>query len=267
MARTQREYSSTGCYHIMLRGNERKKIILDDDDRQRFLEILLKKRTETELAVYAYCLMDNHIHLVLRDEQNEISTIMKGIATSYAMFFNIKYNRVGHVFQDRFRSEPIGDERYLWSVIRYVHNNPVKAGVVKEAEQYKWSSYHEYINPGASKLVESHYILQMISGDIEAAILEFKRFSKQDDDMEHIDEEDMIRTLDEGRIYLNEYLNSKWPGEEQTVLINDKLICSKIIENLRANTKLSIRKIAELLGVHRRVVERLVTKQNESEKR
>ena len=120
----------------MLRGNERKKIFLDDYDRQRFLDTLLKKKAQTELAVYAYCLMDNHIHLVLSDEQNEISTIMKGIATSYAMFFNSKYNRVGHVFQDRFRSETVGDERYLLSVIRYVHNNPVKAGIVEEADQY-----------------------------------------------------------------------------------------------------------------------------------
>lgn len=261
MARTQRTYSSTGCYHIMLRGNEKKNIILDDYDRQRFLEVLLKKKTETELAVYAYCLMDNHIHLVLRDEQNEISAIMKGIATSYAMYFNIKYNRVGHVFHDRFRSEPVENERYLWSVIRYVHNNPVKAGKVNEAVHYKWSSYRDYIDPEASNLVDSRYVLSMISRDIEAAVTEFKLFSKQDDGKEHIDDEAIIQTLDEGRIYLHDYLSGKWPGVEKAAIIYDKLLCGEIIQNLHANTGLSIRKIAELLEVNRRVVERVIAKQ------
>jgi len=265
MARIQRIYSSTGCYHIMLRGNEKKNIFLDDHDRQRFLEVLLKKKTETELAVYAYCLMDNHIHLVLRDEQNEISTIMKGIATSYAMYFNIKYNRVGHVFQDRFRSEPVEDERYLWSVIRYLHNNPVKAGKVNQAIHYEWSSYRDYIDPEASNMVDSRYVLSMISRDIEAALQEFKRFSQQDDDKQYIDEEEIIQTLDQGRIYLDDYLTGKWPGVDKVVIINNKLLCGEIIQNLHANTRLSIRKIAELLGVNRRVVERVVSKQNELE--
>lgn len=233
---------------------------MDDGDRQRFLDILLKKRIDRELAVYAYCLMDNHAHLVLREDRNEISTIMKGIATSYAMFFNIKYSRVGHVFQDRFRSEPITDERYLWAVIRYIHNNPIKAGIANEPNQYKWSSYNHYVDPVASLMVDSRYILEMISVDLEAAILEFKRFSEQTDDVEYIDDEEVIRTLAEGLIYLNAYLASRWPGVEKAIIINDKILCSEIIHNLRTNTNLSLRKIAELLGIHRRVVERLVSK-------
>lgn len=90
---------------------------MDDGDRKRFLDILLKKKTETQLSIYAYCLMNNHIYLVIRDYQNEILTIMKGIATSYTMLFNVKYTRVGHVFQDRFKSESVEDERYLMLVI------------------------------------------------------------------------------------------------------------------------------------------------------
>ena len=176
MGRVQRRYSASGCYHIMLRGNERKKIFLDDGDHQRFLDILLKKKTETQLLIYAYCLMDNHIHLVLRDDQNELSTIMKGIATSYAMFFNVKYNRVGHVFQDRFKSEPIENERYLMSAIRYVHNNPVKAKIVAKPDQYEWSSYRSYVSPEEITIAEVRYILGMIGGNLNEAIQELKRF-------------------------------------------------------------------------------------------
>ncbi len=86
MSRMHREYGEKGCYNIMMRGNERKEIFLNDDDRQRFLETVLNKKNQTELAVNAYCLMNNHIHLLLSDHKNEISTIMKGIATSYALF-------------------------------------------------------------------------------------------------------------------------------------------------------------------------------------
>jgi len=263
VGRVQRRYSASGCYHIMLRGNERKKIFLDDGDHQRFLDILLKKKTKTQLLIYAYCLMDNHIHLVVRDDQNEISTIMKGIATSYAMFFNVKYNRVGHVFQGRFKSEPIEDERYLMSVIRYVHNNPVKAKIVKKANQYEWSSYRSYVSPEETTIAEVRYILGMIGGNLNEAIHEFKRFSNEQDEAKYIDEDDeMIKTLEDGRIYLEEYLAKKWPGATREAIYEDQVMRNKIIQELRTNTGLSIRKIAELLSVNRRVVERLVSKSN-----
>lgn len=261
MGRVQREYSSTGCYHIMLRGNERKKIFLNEDDRERFLETLLKKKKETELAVYAYCLMDNHVHLVLQDDQNKISTIMKGIATSYAMFFNKKYNRVGHVFQDRFKSESVEDERYLMAVIRYVHNNPVKAEMVEKLDQYKWSSYQNYLHPETTELVDAKYILGIIAGDLDIAIQEFKEFSNDKGEIEFLDEEDqVIKTLEEGRIYLDEYTAKKWPGVPLKAILEDKERRYDVIKDLRNNTGLSIRKIAELLELHRRVVERIVTK-------
>jgi len=247
----------------MLRGNERKKIFLDDGDHQRFLDILLKKKTETQLLIYAYCLMDNHIHLVLRDDQNELSTIMKGIATSYAMFFNVKYNRVGHVFQDRFKSEPIEDERYLMSAIRYVHNNPVKAKIVAKPDQYEWSSYRSYVSPEEITIAEVRYILGMIGGNLNEAIQEFKRFSNERDEANHIDEdEEMIKTLEDGRIYLEEYLAKKWPGAAREAINEDRVMRNEVIQELRSNTDLSIRKIAELLGVNRGVVERLVSKSN-----
>lgn len=263
MGRVQRRYSASGCYHIMLRGNERKKIFLDDGDHQRFLDILLKKKTETQLLIYAYCLMDNHIHLVLRDDQNELSTIMKGIATSYAMFFNVKYNRVGHVFQDCFKSEPIEDERYLMSAIRYVHNNPVKAKIVAKPDQYEWSSYRSYVSPEEITIAEVRYILGMIGGNLNEAIQEFKRFSNERDEANHIDEdEEMIKTLEDGRIYLEEYLAKKWPGAAREAINEDRVMRNEVIQELRSNTDLSIRKIAELLGVNRGVVERLVSKSN-----
>ena len=101
--------------------------------------------------------MDNHIHLLLKESSEGLATMMKRINVSFAYYFNQKHQRIGHLFQDRFKSEPIENERYLLAVIRYIHNNPVKAGIVKKPEQYKWSSYNSYLSlqePG-TKLVDT----------------------------------------------------------------------------------------------------------------
>lgn len=260
MGRLQRKYSTTGFYHIMLRGNERKRIFLDDEDRHQFIDTLAKKEADTDLSVYAYCLMDNHVHMVLRDDKNEISSIMKGIATSYAMFFNNKYQRVGHVFQGRFKSEAIEDERYLMATIRYVHNNPVQAGLVEQPIQYKWSSYDYYVNPKKTerKLVDSEFILEMISTDLPKAIQEFELFSRAKGDAEFMDKDEGIaRTLEEGQECLNKYLKKTWPGASKEDIIKDTIKLNTVIMEMRTNTRLSIRKIAELLGVNRGMVERV----------
>lgn len=260
MARLQRKYSNTGYYHVMLRGNERKKIFRDDEDRLKFISILKKKQSEIDLSFYAYCLMDNHIHLVLRENNNEISLIMKGIATSYAMYFNIKYGRVGHVFQDRFKSEAVEDERYLMAVIRYVHFNPIKACMVERPEDYRWSSYQWYIKPEVeeAKFMDAKYILEIISENQEVAIKEFERFfMEKNDDVFLDDDESSIRTLEEGEAYLDKYMQENWSGINRDKVITDKSTRNELIRNLRTHTKLSIINIARLLGVNRGIVEKI----------
>lgn len=260
MARLQRKYSNTGYYHIMLRGNERKRIFRDDEDRLRFINILQKKQSETDLSFQAYCLMDNHIHLVLRETNHEISLIMKGIATSYAMYFNIKYGRVGHVFQDRFKSEAVEDERYLMAVIRYVHHNPIKACMVERPENYRWSSYKWYLEPEAeeAKFMDAKYVLGIISENQALAIIEFKRFfMEKNDDAFLDDDESGIHTLKEGEAYLDKYIEENWSGTNRDKISSDKSTRKEVIHNLRTHTKLSIINIARLLGVNRGLVERM----------
>ncbi|MBP1759751.1 MAG: transposase [Firmicutes bacterium] len=260
MARLQRKYSSTGYYHIMLRGNERKNIFLNGEDRHKFMDIVHKKHSEAELLLFAYCLMDNHVHLVLKDNKNQISLIMKGIATSYAMYFNNKYRRTGHVFQDRFRSEAVEDERYLMAVIRYVHCNPIKAKLVEHPEQYKWSSYQWYMDPDGSDahLVDTQYILGMIAQNRTFAISEFKRFFMEKNHDKFLDvDEDSIHTLEEGEIYLHNYLEKNWGGISKDRIISDKGIRTKVIAALRTDTDLPIVSISKLLGVNRGIVERV----------
>lgn len=140
MPRRARKLAESGIYHVMLRGVNRDAIFLEEEDGARFLHALARTKELSGCQVLAYCLMPNHVHLVLRTVEEPISTVMKRLGVRYAGWFNRKYGRVGHVFQDRFRSEPVEDDAYLVSLIRYVWENPVEAGLARRAEEYRWSS-------------------------------------------------------------------------------------------------------------------------------
>lgn len=254
MPRNQRRLSKTGTYHIMMRGNERKNLFLDEEDKQRFLETLFAKKKETGFFLLVYCLMDNHVHLVLQVGEEELATTMKRINASYAYYFNQKYNRVGHLFQDRFKSEPIEDEKYLMAVTRYIHNNPVKASIVEQPENYNWSSLKAYFTPEKLKTnqVDIDIILDSIALDRKQAIKEFKRFSMQNDENEFMDiRDDESWTIEESKLWLEEYLRKSWPGYELSELMKNKNTKREIVLHIRKNTKLSIRKVADLLGIER----------------
>ena len=137
MIRRARQRSESGVYHVVMRGVNRRDIFHDTDDHQRFLITLAQKKCNQEYELYAYCLMSNHIHLLLREGEDTVSRIMSRVGTSYAKWYNQKYDRCGHVFQGRYGSESVEDDRYLLTVLRYIHNNPVKAGLVLKAGEYK----------------------------------------------------------------------------------------------------------------------------------
>jgi len=146
MPRQARIQSESNYYHIMMRGNNRENIFNWDGQKLFFIELLEIQKADGLLDIVAYCLMDNHVHIIVNAELKNIATTLKVTNIKYAMKFNRELGRVGHVFQDRYKSEGIDDERYLLQVIRYVHNNPVKAKMVSQPADYKWSSFNEYIN-------------------------------------------------------------------------------------------------------------------------
>lgn len=145
-------------------------------------------KKEGEYEIYAYCLMDNHIHLLIKEGEDTIQRSVKRIGVSYAYYFNKKYARIGHVFQDRFRSETIEDDKYLMSVVRYIHNNPVKAGIVEKALDYPWSSYHEYLKSGKElKIVNTKVLLAMLSLNEINAIKQLMEFTNEQNEDAFID--------------------------------------------------------------------------------
>jgi len=154
MPRRERIKSTTGIYHIMLRGINRQVIFEDREDNEKFLDILMECKTISGYTIFAYCLMNNHVHLLMKEGTEELQTIFKRIGGRYVYWYNGKYSRNGHLFQDRYMSEAVETEEYIYTVIRYIHQNPVKAGIVENAEDYPYSSYGEYIGMQAGQLTD-----------------------------------------------------------------------------------------------------------------
>lgn len=140
MPRQARTPAESGIYHVVLRGVNRDAIFLEDEDYERFLASLVRAKAAAGCLVLAYCLMTNHVHLVLRAVGEPIGAVVRRLGVRYAGWFNRKYGRVGHLFQDRFVSRPVDTDEYLIHLLRYVWSNPVKAGIAASAEEYRWSS-------------------------------------------------------------------------------------------------------------------------------
>lgn len=146
MSRQARLKSSTGIYHIMIRGINKEKIFLHEVNKLKLLDIIKEIKKEIDFSIIAYCIMDNHLHLLLKADDDVLAVIMKKINVKYAMYYNRIKERYGYVFQNRFRSEVVENERYLLGVLRYIHNNPVNAYITNDLKNYKWSSINDYLN-------------------------------------------------------------------------------------------------------------------------
>ena len=144
MSRKPRQKSVLCIYHVILRGVNKQIIFEDDYDYLQFISIMKYYKELCNFKLYAYCLMDNHIHLLLEHTDVELETIMKRIEVKFVKWYNRKYERIGNLFQDRYKSEPVNDMRYFRMVFRYIHQNPLHAGLENIPGTYLWSSYHAY---------------------------------------------------------------------------------------------------------------------------
>ena len=140
MPRNARLHSQSSIYHVMLRGINKQQIFYDEDDRDYFLETLKRYKHISDFKLYAYCLMGNHVHLLIGEGKERLSGIFKRIGSSFVYRYNLKYERSGHLFQDRFKSEPVESDRYFMTVLRYILQNPVAAGLCSTPSEYQYSS-------------------------------------------------------------------------------------------------------------------------------
>lgn len=254
MSRQAREKSQTGIYHVMARGINRQDIFCDEEDNKRYLETLMRVKLKTGINVYGYCLMRNHVHLLIKEGTEGLSVSMKSLGTGFARWYNWKYDRCGHVFQDRYKSEPVENEAYLLTVIRYIHLNPVKAGIVDMPENWKWSSCGDYYGRQncLSGLIETDLILGIFSNDKKDAVKTFINFMDEvssdkclelDENKRKTDEEvlDEILQLTNGRVPLSIH---GIPKKDR----NDILLAAKAIEGT------TYRQLARIFGVSTSVI-------------
>ena len=143
MTRKRRMLSRSGYMHIISRGANKQDLFYDDNDRENYLKFLMDAKTSLHIEIVAYCLMSNHVHLLIRDRESNVSSFMHDLCTRYAKYFNDKYDHSGHLFENRFTSRAIETEQYLLICLRYIHKNPPEAGI-DTLEHYPWSSYGRY---------------------------------------------------------------------------------------------------------------------------
>jgi len=175
MTRTARKTSNTGIYHIIARGINKQQLFKDDYDNEKYLEILKECKDTSEFELYAYCLMGNHVHLLIKTGKEDLELIFKRIGVRYAAWHNWKYERVGHLFQDRFKSEPVEDDKYFLTVLRYIHQNPKKDGFCAQLDEYSWSSYPEYVRK--RKIVDTAFALSITE---LGELIEFHSLNNED---------------------------------------------------------------------------------------
>jgi len=240
MPRYARKMSKTGIYHVIMRGINRQSIFEDDEDYERFVETLKRYREISEYKIYAYCLMGNHFHLLLKTEKEDLKLAIKRIAGSYVYWYNLKYHRTGHLFQDRYKSEAVEDDSYLLTVVRYIHQNPTKAGLCKLISDYKYSSYGEYIT-GDSRLVDISFVLSIVDKD---SFVKLNNESKTENCIDISDEACKINDVD-GAAIMKDVSNCATPAEFQALDITQRNLF--IIELKQKG--LSIRQISRLTGV------------------
>jgi len=193
MPRFARKLSSTKVYHIMIRGVNKQEIFKDDFDRKKFLQIVKYYKKKYNINIYSYCLMLNHVHILIKDLDDKMCKFMKQTVGLYSQFYNKKNDRVGHLFQGRYKSEEVETKEYLLNVIRYIHKNPEKANFCK-MQNYKWSSFKEYIF--TEKIIDKSDILKIFHKNYKNSIALFEHFSYQEDSNIYLDIDNSSRRTD-----------------------------------------------------------------------
>ena len=169
MPRGPREQSESGIYHVMVRGVNQAQLFYDDEDREAFLERLARYKGECGFEIYAWCLMGNHVHLLLREGPLALSDALKRLLLSYSHYFNEKYDRSGYLYQGRHKRKPVDDDGYLLAAVRYIHRNPLEIGEPVDS----WTSYGEYM--GTSGVADTGFVL----GVLDASPAEARRLFKE----------------------------------------------------------------------------------------
>lgn len=178
MARKPRIHYQNAIYHVIARGNNKEPIFFDSEDKAKYLSLINKYKSKYNFELYAYVFMDNHVHLLICVNEIPLSKIMQGIQQTYTLYFNKKYQHVGHVFQQRYKAFICDNNAYLLKLVCYIHQNPLRARI-SETLEYDWSSHKDYMT-GQGKVANPAFILHILSDDANRSIQRYAEMVSQE---------------------------------------------------------------------------------------
>ena len=249
MSTTIRRISETGFYHIYARGVGGQIIYEDDIDHKAFLSTVARQlgKAGQDVEVIAWCLMDNHFHMLVRGDVDRIAQVMQVSLSSYARNFNKRYGRKGHLFQNRFGSQAIGSEEYFLQAVRYIHQNPLRSHIAA-TESYRWSSYREYISTPV--LVNTELVLETLGS--REAFVDFHRMLSTIELVEPGDSRGAIVA----KIALETAIDELGVDTLHSIQSLSKAERNLCIARLRKR-ELTVRQISRLTGISRSVIQRI----------
>jgi putative transposase len=233
MARRPRIFAPGLLYHVIVRGNQRQKTFLSRRDYQVYLERLARYRRKYNVTVYAYCLMSNHVHLLLECGREPLSKFMQGLQQSYTLYFNHYHDKAGHLFQGRYKAIICEKDEYLLELIRYIHLNPVRAKIARTVEEYLYSGHRSYVEGKPTEVIDPRPVLDLFGGPKA-----YRRFvmdglgDGHKEDLYRVDDQRFLGGKQFGEVVLAEV-------ESEPVRKAKKPSLSKIAEDLAKRLKVS----------------------------
>ena len=241
MSRIPIKYIDTPFIHIMIQGINKEYIFNNKTDIEKYLKILKQTKEEINVTIIAYCVMNNHVHLLFYVENMEnLVKFMHNTNLKYAKYYNKKYNRVGYLLRDRYKKQPINSERHLLCCINYIHNNPVKAKLCKKPSDYKYSSYNNNMFQGDIK-IEKNIRNYVDLGKINNINYEDKDFVLMEETEEN--KEQLCKDI------IKDYLIKENINLDQIINNNNLLI--NLVRYLKEEYKISYRLSGKILGIKR----------------
>lgn len=252
MARMSRQNLNSLYFHTMVQGINKEYIFSTNEMKEKYKQLLKEAIKSSNVKLLSYCIMSNHAHMLMYVQNiQEMSKLMQKVNTSFARIYNRKNNRVGFVFRDRFSVQQISNKQHLYNCLAYIHNNPVKAGIVKNPQDYKYSSYREWLS---QKELIDEMSNELIFGEDKININEFHKIYLNN----HIcDIEDIVEEIDYKQII---YKYEKNKNDTIEKIIMDEKILQDIVWELRKESNLSIRRISSILKVNRPKITKIVRK-------
>ena len=244
MPRNSRQNLNSFYKHVMVQGIEKQYIFGEEKYIKKYKEIILEKLKESPVTILAYCIMHNHSHLLIHSETpQEISKFMHKVNTTYSMYYNKINNRVGYVFRNRFKSQEIFNQGQLYTCLRYIHNNPVKANITKTMLEYKYSSYNEFLS-GKHQIINDKSI-EILFGKTDNFIEKFEFIHNK---RIVIEAEGVLNP----KVFIKQF--EKKHKIKKTELKNNRGLLKVAIKEMKEKTDAKVVEIAEILNVAKSTV-------------